>query len=109
MNLHLHRKVIQVKPMGNRTLSLLEIFVLPRCFGSERAVEIAQRLEDRPDRTVEVRVVDLSQPNAVCPDAVFAVPTYVLNGKVISLGTPEEDWLIAQLYPPSGHRREMDR
>lgn len=108
VNPPLYLEAIQVQPMARRATSLLEIEVLQECFGSERAVDIAHRLENRHDDTVEERIVDLGEPNVVCPDVLFAVPTYVLNGKVISLGNPDEDWLIAHLYPPGDRRREMD-
>jgi hypothetical protein len=41
-----------------------------------------------------VRVVDLSLTAGDRPDAVFAVPTYMLNGELLSLGNPEKDELM---------------
>ena len=76
---------------------ILEIYVAPDCFGCETARGLASmvRALDRPD--LDVRVVDLSCPGAIRPAEVFAVPTYVLNGRVISLGNPDQEDLLAQL------------
>ena len=46
-------------------------------------------------------VVDLSQPETERPPRVFAVPTYLLDGTVISLGNPEERWLLDELGIPT--------
>ncbi len=80
---------------------ILEIYVAPNCFGCETARDLARvvRALGRPD--LEVRLLDLSEPGAVRPPAVFAVPTYVLDGRVISLGNPEQDWLLDQLTSPA--------
>jgi hypothetical protein len=37
--------------------------------------------------TVELRVIDIAEAVEI-PDAVFATPTYLLNGRVWSLGNP---------------------
>jgi hypothetical protein len=37
---------------------------------------------------VNVEVIDLDAEDGRNPDEVFSVPTYVLNGKIISLGNP---------------------
>ncbi|MBW3633519.1 MAG: hypothetical protein KY456_10895 [Chloroflexi bacterium] len=80
---------------------ILEIYVAPDCFGCETARHLAStvRALSRPD--LEVRLLDLSEPDVIRPSAVFAVPTYMLDGRVISLGNPEQDWLLDQLAPPS--------
>ncbi|MGH2557495.1 MAG: hypothetical protein ACRDJH_00410 [Thermomicrobiales bacterium] len=78
-------------------MKLLEIFVTPGCLGCETALEMADSLRSRAISAVDVRLIDLSAPGAKRPDAVFAVPTYLLDGQVLSLGNPEEEWLIEQL------------
>lgn len=85
--------------MGRR---LLEIFVLPACFGCGIAVEMAERLRAQEMPGIEVRVVDLSTPGVVPPSAVFAVPTYLIDGRVVSLGNPEEPWLVEKLTARKG-------
>jgi hypothetical protein len=42
----------------------------------------------RKYETVNVEVIDLDAEGALNLDDVFSVPTYVLNGKIISLGNP---------------------
>ncbi len=81
--------------------SVLEIYVGPACLASETARRLAAAVRALPWPGLEVRVVDLGQPGAVRPPAVFAVPTYLLDGQVISLGNPEEAWLLERLEAPA--------
>jgi hypothetical protein len=80
---------------------ILEIYVAPHCFGCETARDVASMVRARGWPDLEVRLLDLSQPDVIRPPAVFAVPTYVLDGRVISLGNPEQDWLLDQLTSPA--------
>jgi hypothetical protein len=80
-------------PMARR----LEIFVLPDCLGCETAVHLAHQVGALNMDRVEVRIIDLSVPGAVKPATVFAVPTYLLDGELLSLGNPDERWLLDQL------------
>jgi hypothetical protein len=77
----------------------LEVFVLPHCFGCETAHRLAERVRAQALPHLDVRLVDLSAAGAVRPATVFAVPTYLLDGRVLCLGNPEEEWLLAQLAP----------
>ena len=79
---------------------ILEIYVAPDCFGCETARNVARMVRARGWPDLEVRLLDLTEPGVVRPAAVFAVPTYLLDGRVISLGNPEEDWLLDKLTPP---------
>ena len=54
--------------------------------------EIAQRF---PQLVAEI--INLDEPNVQPPDNVFAVPTYVLDGKVLFLGNPYRDQMFARL------------
>jgi hypothetical protein len=47
--------------------------------------------------TLVVRIIDLDTNEAMRPEYVVAAPTYVLNGRVISLGNPYPDELLARL------------
>lgn len=76
---------------------VLEIFILPLCFGCEIALDMAKRLQAQGLDNVEIRIVNLSDPQVERPVSVFAVPTYQLDGQVVSLGNPEESWLIERL------------
>jgi hypothetical protein len=82
---------------------ILEIYVAPDCFGCETARHLAGMVRALGRSDLEVRLLDLSEPDVVRPPTVFAVPTYVLDGRVISLGNPEQDWLLNQVAscPPS--------
>ena len=76
---------------------LLEIFVLPGCLGCDTAVRLAYKVGADNRECVDVHIIDLSVPGAVRPAAVFAVPTYLLDGRLLSLGNPDEEWLFDQL------------
>ena len=83
----------------SRTGRVLDIYVAPACTGSETARRLAVALRALALPDVEVRLIDLSEPGVVRPPAVFAVPTYLLDGRVLSLGNPDEAWLLARLAP----------
>lgn len=63
------------------------IYVLPGCGNCAYAWEIAALIQREYPR-VEVAVVDLASPTEPVPDAVFATPTYLLDGRLWSLGNP---------------------
>ena len=89
-----------------RTGRVLDIYVAPACTGCETARRLAVALRARALPDVEIRLIDLSEPGAVRPPAVFAVPTYLLDGRVLSLGNPDEAWLLDRLAPsPAGGGR----
>jgi hypothetical protein len=75
----------------------LEIYIAESCFGCERAREMARKVGewDLPHVTVSLR--DIGDRSTLRPDNVFAVPTYLLDGRVISLGNPEESRLYELL------------
>lgn len=79
------------------TRRTLEIYVAPDCFGCDTARGLAAVVSALGLPDLDVRFVDLSEPGVVRPDAVFAVPTYVLDGRVLCLGNPFEDWLVNRL------------
>lgn len=49
---------------------------------------------------VDARVIDLDRSSEERPDAVFAVPTLTLDGRVVSLGTPSWDEIARLLSGP---------
>ncbi|MDP9365239.1 MAG: thioredoxin family protein [Chloroflexota bacterium] len=85
-----------------RAQRMLEVYVAPGCLGCETAHRLAAMVRRLAPPELEVRLIDLSDPDAVRPLAVFAVPTYLLDGRVISLGNPEEAWLLAQIGVRTG-------
>lgn len=65
----------------------LDVYVSAHCWQCPEAQRLARKAQHEFP-TVAVRVNDLDQPGVMQPAFVFAVPTFVLNGQVISLGTP---------------------
>ncbi len=70
-------------------MTVVQIVVAAGCVGCAEARRLADEAQRRFPR-VMVDLVDLDREPARQPAAVFAVPTYLLNGRVISLGTPSE-------------------
>ncbi len=76
---------------------LLQVYVAPGCAGCRIALEVVEALRHaRPDQRVDV--IDISDdPGLPLPDGVVGTPTYLLNGRVISLGNPELSELLTKL------------
>lgn len=73
----------------------LQVFVEADCDSCERALGLAQEVDnDYPE--LLVRVVDLGE-SASRPEDVFAVPTFMLNGRVLSLGNPQRSRLREEI------------
>ena len=66
---------------------LLQVYVGAHCWQCREARDLAAVMTHEFP-TLQVRVIDLDQPGGERPAAVFAVPTFMLNGKIVSLGTP---------------------
>lgn len=65
----------------------LDVYISAHCWQCPEAQRLARKAQlEFP--AIAVRVIDLDQPGVMQPAFVFAVPTFVLNGQVISLGTP---------------------
>ncbi len=78
----------------------LEIYVADGCTTCAESARLAAvATASYPE--IAVRVVNLSESGAEAPDVVVAVPTFVLNDAVVSLGNPDEDWLLAELKEAS--------
>ncbi len=73
----------------------LEVYVARHCRGCGEAQRLAREAATRFP-TVEVRVVDLDDGTRP-PEAVVAVPTYLLDGRVAWLGNPAPEELFARL------------
>ena len=74
----------------------LDIYVASHCLAGQEAqrlaIEAARRFPD-----AEIRLINLDETPP--PEQIVAVPTYVLNGRIISLGNPEPEALFAQMAP----------
>ncbi|MCA9934623.1 MAG: hypothetical protein KC415_11900 [Anaerolineales bacterium] len=63
----------------------LQVYTAQDCWGCEETVRIvAEMRAEFPDIPIEL----LDTAETPLPEFVFAVPTYVLNGRIISLGNP---------------------
>jgi hypothetical protein len=73
----------------------LDIYVTDQCANCGEALLIAERA--RTIAGLNIAVINLDQPGQRIPPRVVAVPTYVLNGRVVSLGNPEREAFLALL------------
>lgn len=70
----------------------LKIYFAAHCWGCDQAQALGTRMRSLyPELTVEL--IDLNGKEVEKPEEVFAVPTYVLNGRVVSLGNPNPERL----------------
>ena len=82
------------------TTHALSIYVSAHCMTCVYAHEVAANIRrDYPQ--VDVRVIDVHQPDAVVPEAIFATPTYLLDGRVWSLGNPSAEKICAAFGTPA--------
>jgi len=71
----------------------LHIYVADDCWSCQETRRIVADVTPQfPEAAIELRPID-----AAAPDDVFAVPTYVLNGRVIFLGNPTREQLSQKL------------
>jgi Thioredoxin domain len=76
----------------------LEIYVADHCSNCAEALRLAELA--RQVRGAEVRVINLDTTTDPVPSRVVAVPTYILNGRVVSLGNPSREDLLRLLRRP---------
>lgn len=73
----------------------LEIVIAEECPGCAEARAIAREMQARfPALAVDLIELDGTRP---VPSGVVATPTYLLNGRVISLGNPRRAWLVQEI------------
>ncbi|MBX3010889.1 MAG: hypothetical protein KF832_05245 [Caldilineaceae bacterium] len=68
----------------------LESYVSVHCPICAYAYDVADLIR-RDFPMIDVRLVDIHAPNLVVPVAVFAIPTYLLDGRLWSLGNPSPE------------------
>ncbi len=73
----------------------LDIYITNVCTNCGEALLIAERAQSIAG--LHVSVVNLDQPGQSIPPHVVAVPTYMLDGKVVSLGNPERENFLSML------------
>ena len=67
--------------------SKLEIYISDDCPTCVETKHLAGIIVERYTN-VDLHIVNLSNPDVICPDRVFAVPTFVQDDRIIFLGNP---------------------
>ena len=80
----------------------LDVYVGQHCENCQEALVIAVAARGIPG--IVVRVIDWDDPQAVVPARVIAVPTYVLDQQIVSLGNPDRHTFLASLQAQASHR-----
>ena len=65
----------------------LEVYVVDDCSSCERAQNFVAGILNRYEN-LKIDLFNLSNPDTISPDNVFATPTYILNGSILFLGNP---------------------
>ncbi len=73
----------------------LDIYVTNLCANCGEAQLIAERA--RTIAGLKVAVINLDQPGQRIPPQIVAVPTYVLDDVVVSLGNPARETFLSML------------
>jgi hypothetical protein len=73
----------------------LQVYVSRHCFNCREALRLADAVAARYPGLVQV--IDLDFTPAPLPERVVAVPTYLLDGQVLSFGNPDPEDLFARL------------
>lgn len=77
-------------------MARLRVFVEAGCRNCDWALRLAQDVHERfPE--LDLEVVDVADPSSERPEDVFAVPTFVLDGRVLSLGNPRRSKLVSDV------------
>ena len=77
----------QHSPTPSNRAHVLHIYISTHCANCAYAVELAQLIRAQFPAVV-LCIIDIHQPGVQIPEAVFATPTYLLNGQLWSLGNP---------------------
>jgi predicted thioredoxin/glutaredoxin len=87
-----------------REQSRLRVYVAKQCRGCAEALRIVARIR-REIPEVAIEVIDLDEDRVIDGDAVFSVPTWVLDGRTLSLGNPDAEELMRLLSSRRNERR----
>jgi hypothetical protein len=75
----------------------LQVYVSDCCPGSDEARAMAQMMSAAfPE--LRVQIINLDQPGTQAPMAVFATPTYLLDGELLWLGNPRREEAINYIH-----------
>ena len=74
----------------------LEVYTADCCYGCSEARSLADSLSmEFPN--LQVRIINLDDPESERPASVFAVPTYLLDGELLWLGNPRREDAIEKI------------
>ena len=77
-----------------RSMVKLQVYVKEDCWTCAESRRIVAEIAPQFPQ-ISVELVDMETPNR--PQDVYAVPTYVLDGRIISLGNPYRDELRREI------------
>lgn len=75
----------------------LEIYVADDCPICTETVNLANIIVNRY-ANLDVDLINLNNPDTICPDNVFAVPTFIYNERIVFLGNPSLQELDAYFW-----------
>lgn len=76
--------------------SRLRIYIGKHCWSCGEAIRLAEDVRSK-FAGLHVELIDLEAEGSVNLDDVFTTPTYVFNGRTISLGNPTAEELFAKV------------
>src|SRR5919197_2211945 len=76
--------------------STLRIYVAQHCASCAEALRLAEEIR-RNLGGINLELIDLDAEGSLNIDDVFSVPTYVLDGRTVSLGNPNPEELFSRL------------
>jgi hypothetical protein len=80
----------------NPSTHQVSIYVTAHCSNCGYAWQVADQIRGEYPH-IAVTLVDLANPQEPVPDAVFATPTYLLDGRLWFLGNPSPDQVRVRL------------
>jgi predicted thioredoxin/glutaredoxin len=96
--------VSKVTQNGGKCQPTLRLYIAQHCPTCRDALRIVDGIQRRL-AAVDVQVINLETEGAENIDGVFSVPTYVLDGRTLSLGNPDPEQLLrvlSELSTPKG-------
>jgi len=74
----------------------LKVYIADDCLTCQETRDLVARLR-QTFPNLKIDLLNLSNPDTIYPDSVFATPTFALNGRTIFLGNPSLSEVIACL------------